>query len=318
MSRSVSAGSGDAEDVLPGNTLAEPCAATLEARIRARGAVLDMPFTQSLYKPLLDRQPREGVQVTHDICYGRDERHRLDVYRPAADQAIPRALMILMPGGGFVRGDKAERENFGQRFARAGIVTAVANYRLAPAHRWPAGAEDVIAVYRWMRQNADQFGIDPRRIFLAGESAGAAHVAAATLLRRFHPPGGLIIAGTVLISGVYNVHLERLARSQFGVPTPDPRNEAYFGPEFERYPSMSTVELIDAPPAAPLLITYAELDLLGMQVQAGELFARLVTRHGYSPELRVIRGHNHLTQVYAVNTGDESLTAPLLEFLQKQ
>jgi triacylglycerol lipase len=53
-----------------------------------------------------------------------------------------------------------------------------------------------------------------------------------------------------------------------------------------------------------------------MQVQAGELFARLVTRHGYRPQLRVIRGHNHLTQVYAVNTGDESLSAPLLEFLR--
>jgi triacylglycerol lipase len=117
---------------------------------------------------------------------------------------------------------------------------------------------------------------------------------------------------------VYNAYLESLARVQFGVTTPDPRNEAYFGSDLERYRQMSTVELIDAPPSAPLLITYAELDLLGMQVQAGELFARLVTQHGYSPQLRVIRGHNHLTQVYAVNTGDESLSAPLLEFVRAQ
>jgi triacylglycerol lipase len=158
--------------------------------------------------------------------------------------------------------------------------------------------------------------VDTKRIFLGGESAGAAHVAAATLVRRFHPQEGLVLAGTVLISGVYNVHLERLARAQFGVTTPDPRNEAYFGSDFDSYRRMSTVELIDAPPRAPILITYAELDLLGMQVQAGELFARLVTQHGYSPQLRVIRGHNHLTQVYAVNTGDESLSAPLLEFLR--
>jgi triacylglycerol lipase len=221
-----------------------------------------------------------------------------------------------MPGGGFIRGDKTERENFGQRFAREGIVTAVANYRLAPLHQWPAGAEDVIAAYLWVSRNAAQLGVDPNCIFLVGESAGAAHVAAATLVRRFHPKEGLVIAGTVLISGVYNAYLESLARVQFGVTTPDPRNEAYFGSDFERYRQMSTVELIDAPPSAPLLITYAELDLLGMQVQAGELFARLVTHHGYSPQLRVIRGHNHLTQVYAVNTGDESLSAPLLEFLR--
>lgn len=297
--------------------MSQSASSELEARIRARGAVLDLPFTQTLYKPLLDHQPREGVRISRDLGYGSDARHRLDVYQPVAEQATPRALMILLPGGGFIRGDKAERENFGQRFARAGIVTAVANYRLAPAHRWPAGAEDVIAVYRWMRAQAQHFGADPKRIFLAGESAGAAHVAAATLIRRFHPPEGLSIAGTVLISGVYNVHLQRLARVQFGVPESDPRNEAYFGTDFDRYPMMSTVDLIDAPPAAPMLITCAELDLLGMQVQAGELFARLVTQHGYNPELRVIPGHNHLTQVYAVNTGDESLSTPLLDFLQK-
>ena len=317
MSRSFSAGSSGGENPSSGNPSAESAASTIEARIRAHGAVLDMPFTQSIYKPLLDRQPREGVRVTRDLRYGSDERQRLDVYEPEAQGVAARSLMILMPGGGFIRGDKADRENFGQRFAREGIVTAVANYRLAPKHLWPAGAEDVISAYRWMRQHAARFGADANRIFLAGESAGAAHVAAATLVRRFHPEEGLAVAGTVLISGAYDPHLERLARGQFGVATPDPRNEAYFGSDFERYPQMSTVELIDAPPSAPLLITYAELDLLGMQVQAGELFARLVTRHGYSPLLRVIRGHNHLTQVYAVNTGDESLSAPLLEFLTR-
>jgi triacylglycerol lipase len=140
-------------------------------------------------------------------------------------------------------------------------------------------------------------------------------VAAATLVRRFQPAEGLNIAGAVLVSGVYNVHLEKLARSQFGVATPDPRNEAYFGSDFDRYPAMSTVELIDAPPF-PLLITYAELDLLQMQVRVGELFARLVTTHGFAPRLQVIRGHNHLTQVYAVNTGDEALGTPILDFLR--
>jgi acetyl esterase len=64
-----------------------------------------------------------------------------------------------------------------------------------------------------------------------------------------------------------------------------------------------------------MLITYAELDLVQMQVQAGELFARLVTRHGFSPELQIIRGHNHLTQVYSLNTGDESLSGPVVKFL---
>jgi acetyl esterase len=287
----------------------------IEARLRALGAVLDMPTARELYDPLLAVQPRGGVRVVRDQVYGSDERHRLDVYRP--EQAAARAPMLLaFHGGGFIRGDKSERDNAGLLFAREGFVTVIPNYRLGPVHRWPAGAEDVVAAVQWVAAHAAVYGGDPQRIYLLGESAGAAHVATATLLQRFHPPGGLRVAGAVLVSGVYNVQLEKLARRQFGVATPDPRNEAYYGSEADRYPAMSIVGLIDAEPF-PLLITYAELDLVQMQVQAGELFARLVTRHGFAPEIAVIRGHNHLTQVFAINTGDESLTGPVLQFLRR-
>jgi acetyl esterase len=291
--------------------------AARENRIRARGPVLDLHFAQSLYKSLLKEQRRDGVEVSRDIAYGNDPRHRLDIYKPMHGGAAPRPVMIFIPGGGFIRGDKADRENVGQRFAREDIAVVVANYRLAPAHVWPAGAEDVTRVYQWVRDNAERLGFDPARILLGGESAGAAHIAAATLIRRFHPPQGFDVAGTILISGPYNPVLEKLAREQFGVATPDPRNEAYFGSDFAHYPQMSTVALIDAPPTAPLLITFAELDLLQMQVQAAELFAKLVTEHNVKPQLRVIRGHNHLTQVYSVNTGDESLSTPVLEFIRE-
>jgi acetyl esterase len=289
---------------------------TIEQRIRARGPVLDMALTQSIYGPRLKDQPRDGVDVARDLAYGNDPLQTLDLYRPSAAGTAARPVMAFMHGGGFIRGDKKDRENVGQYFAQQGFVVAVPNYRLAPQHRWPAGAEDVISVYRWLKDHAASRGGDPNRICLAGESAGAAHVATATLIRRLQPAGGLEIRGAVFISGVYNPQLEKLARREFGVATPDPRNEAYFGSDFSRYPSMSTIDLIDAP-SFPLLMTFAELDLLQMQVQAGELFARLVTTHGFDPRLRVVRGHNHLTQVYAINTGDESLSAPILEFLHE-
>jgi acetyl esterase len=287
----------------------------IAARIRALGAVLDMRTTQQMYAPLLARQSFAGVKVERDLAYGPDVRHRLDVYRSEGTSGALQVLVVFH-GGGFVRGDKQERENAGLYFARAGYLVIVPNYRLGPAHHWPAGAEDVRSVIAWTQAHAADYGARPERPWLLGESAGAAHVATATLMRRFHPANGLAIAGAILVSGVYNVHLERLARAQFGVASPDPRNEPYFGSDFASYPSKSLVEHVDAQPF-PLLMTYAELDLLPMQVQAGELFARLVVKHGFTPQLRVIPAHNHLSQIFSVNTGDTSLSAPVLQFMRE-
>jgi triacylglycerol lipase len=284
--------------------------------IRKAGTAIDPQFARVLYAPALEKMA-QGGSAERDLAYGPHARHKLDVYRPLADAPAPAGgypVLIFLHGGGFLRGDKADRENFGRYFSRHGVLTIVPNYRLAPESHWPSGAEDASSVFAWAREHAARHGGNPQRIVIAGESAGAAHVAAATLVKRFHPAGGLRPAGIALISGVYNAGLELRARQQFGILTPDPRNEAYFGEDLSRHASMSTVELIDAEPV-PMLISYAELDPPQMQVQSGELFARLVTRHGYAPQINVVPGHNHLTQVYSVNTGDESLSATLLKFV---
>ena len=286
----------------------------LEQAIRAAGPVIDPAAAKALYAPLLRDAPRGG-EVVRDIAFGDDERHRLDVYLPlGADGPAP--VVIFLHGGGFIRGDKADRYHVGDYFSRHGILAVLPNYRLGPRHRWPAGAEDVAAALGWARAHVAQHGGNPDHIVLVGESAGAAHIAAATLLRRFHPPEGLRIAGAYLASGVYNAELELLARRQLGIATPDPRNEAYFGPDFASYRSMSTVAQVDAEPF-PLAISYAELDPVQMQAQAGELFARLVTQHGFQPQISVVAGHNHLSQVYSINSGDEALAGRMLAFVRQ-
>jgi triacylglycerol lipase len=288
-------------------------AATLAGRLRALGPVLDMPATAALYANVPELRTK-GLLLVPDVPYGDDPQQCVDIYRPAGATG-PRPVLLHFHGGGFIRGDKHERANAGRYFAGQGYLTLVANYRLAPGHCWPAGAEDVSRALQWTRQHAAAYGGDARQLFLMGESAGAAHVAAATLIRRFHPAGGLKLAGVVLSAGVYNAELEYRARRQFGTPTPDPRNDAYYGADLARLRERSIAQLIDALPF-PLLLSYAELDLPQMQLQAGELFARLVNQHGFAPELAVIPGHNHLSQFFSINTGDESLSAPVLRFLR--
>ena len=88
-------------------------------------------------------------------------------------------------------------------FARNGMLGINADYRLAPEAPWPAGAEDVRGVVRWLKQNARNYGGNPDRIFLFGQSAGATHVATYVFDRRFHSDKGNEVSGAILMSGRY-------------------------------------------------------------------------------------------------------------------
>lgn len=286
---------------------------TLARKLRAAGN--DLPAVAALYADALARQDRSGVQVHANVAYGPNERHQLDIYQPQGPQpASGWPVVLFLHGGGFIRGDKGHRANLGYWLAQQGFVAVLANYRLAPQHAWPSGPQDVVAAWQWLQQHGGQWGMDGRRVVLMGESAGAAHVAAAALVQAFQCADWRI-AGAVLLSGPYNARLEGLARSQFGIATPDPRNEAYMGSNPQGWDAASIVDLVSAPPF-PLWISWAEWDLLQMQVQAAELFARLVSRHGYQPQLHVLAQHNHFSQGYSFGTDDDTLSAPLLGFLR--
>lgn len=285
----------------------------LAARIREVGN--DLPAVAALYA---DAQPAHHADFANlhvDLSYGAHERHRLDLFTPTGvAPAGGWPVLAFFHGGGFIRGSKAHRQNIGHFLARHGYAVVLANYRLAPESRWPCGPEDVGQVWQWLQDNGCEFALDPSRIVLMGESAGAAHVAA-TVLREALQPQGWNIRGAVLLSGPYNPRLEGKARAQFGIDTPDPRNEAYFGSDPAVWDGASTVDHVTSAPF-PLLIGFTQLDLVQMQVQAGELFARLVSQHGFTPQLLVLPNHNHFSQGFSIGTDDTSLSDPLLTFLE--
>lgn len=136
------------------------------------------------------------VEVEHDLRYreGGDEAHRLDVYRPkGATGKLP--VVLHVHGGGFRILSKDTHWMMGLGFARprpegGGLLVVNVNYRLAPKHPFPAALEDVCAAWAWTLDRVADFGGDPERIALAGESAGANLVTAltvATCFRRGEP-----------------------------------------------------------------------------------------------------------------------------------
>lgn len=285
-------------------------------RLRQWGSRASLPEVKNLYAPWLIGQSTEGLECLSDLSYGTDPRHRLDVYRPAGAALRGAPVLVFFHGGGFMRGDKGDRANIGWWGASQGFVTVLANYRLAPAAVWPSGPQDVVSAWRCAVRNAEAWGGDPRRLFLMGESAGAAHVAAASLMRRFQP-ADWHVAGALLLSGPYDAGLEGQAPQALDIALPDLRNQAYFGADVSRWQEASIVEQIDASPF-PLLLAAADWDLLQMKVSAGALFSRLVRQHGFAPQLHWWPQHNHFSPGFSMGTPDDSVSGPIADFVRRQ
>lgn len=124
-----------------------------------------------------NRPERRGIDFTPDVAFGGAGAppQRLDVYRPQLARRAegPLPVVLYIHGGGFRMLSKDTHWYFGQRFARAGYLTFVIDYRLAPRHPFPAGVRDAQAAYKWVVENAAAWGGDASRIIVAGESAGA-------------------------------------------------------------------------------------------------------------------------------------------------
>ena len=96
-----------------------------------------MPEVKAFYGQRLAGQDRTGLDFAADLPYGEHPRQRMDVYFPQS-AGSGRPVLLYLHGGGFIRGDKADRANVGWWGARQGFVTLLANYRLAPEA--PSGA----------------------------------------------------------------------------------------------------------------------------------------------------------------------------------
>jgi acetyl esterase len=136
----------------------------------------------------LSRPERHNVEVLRDVAYDSDlSHHRLDIYRPTAS-AGPLPIVIYVHGGGFRILSKDTHWVMSLLFARRGFLVFNINYRLAPAHPFPAAVADACAAYRWVVANAAAYGGDTSRLLLAGESAGANLVTALAVAASYERP----------------------------------------------------------------------------------------------------------------------------------
>jgi acetyl esterase/lipase len=264
--------------------------------------------TSAIYRPLHIGTLPAGYTEFPDIAYGTDWRHRLDVVIPDGAGA-PRPVLMFVHGGGFIGGDKTGPGspfygNVTLWAARAGYVGLNITYRLAPAHRYPAGADDVSAALRWTHENIAAYGGDPASIILMGHSAGAAHVACCVAR------GERGVAGIALLSGVYDF-------ADFVKAGASTNLEAYLGSNGAIFREASPLGgLVES--GIPILLGCAEFDPPSFQRQTILLLNALFELKGTFPNVHFAAGHNHFSTVLHIgarNTDDRMLSDRLSDFI---
>jgi acetyl esterase/lipase len=147
----------------------------------------------------------EGINRVSNLTYGPLARQKLDVYQPK-NAKTPRPVIVFTYGGGFKTGSKDEYGFVAEAFSSLGYVTVIFDYRLYPQATWPAYLEDGAQAVAWVSNEIGKYGGDPKRILIAGHSAGAYIAAMLAVnpeyLRAANVPDGTIKAA-LTFSGPY-------------------------------------------------------------------------------------------------------------------
>ena len=206
----------------------------------------------------------EGVRINSNVS--------TDIVVPQGDGPFP--VMVYLHGGAWVAGSPRHYAKLSCRFAEAGFLTFVIDYRLAPEHPFPSGYEDCVEATRWVSENCSRWQGDPEKIAIGGDSAGGNLSAAVP-----NCVDGAILKAAVLIYGAFDFKamLERESSDEIDERVNRANqiaSEAYLGDDMEKLlsdPRVSPINDISRLP--PCHIVVGGLDAL--VVQSDALVAKL-------------------------------------------
>lgn len=300
------------------------------------------PTFQS-YAPLLFKQ-HDQIKSTscNTYTYGPHPRQQLDVYTPStAVRPISehsKSVLIFLYGGGFVRGDKSNKDmlnglvytNLGHYFAEnLGCAVVIVDYRLiSHGAAFPSGGEDLSLAIDWVVQHFAAKSTEPLDLYLMGNSAGGVHLATYLLAPDFASSRRRIITDS---SGVAKLQAAVLLSVplHFGQANPD-RSEVlstYFGTTIEEHCPLGLLKAakqdgsFDELEQVQTLVLTGSLDPEDEVVTPNQDFISEWSDAGTgssSLTVQIMEGHNHISPVLAVGTGvpaEEAWGRQVVDFL---
>ena len=147
--------------------------------------------------------------LERNVAFDPEMEPRLDVYWPATGEGHP--VLVFVHGGSWKDYDKDLFAPVAMKLVPEGMVVVIPDYTLYPGARYEQMAAEVAAALNWTLENIQAYGGDPRRVVVAGHSAGA-HLASLALLDerylRVYGRSADELCGLVGMSGVYDVQAE--------------------------------------------------------------------------------------------------------------
>lgn len=146
-----------------------------------RPPVEDGPFPPPTHYPPISNDAVRGARSWTGLTFAFDPGYRpltLDLHVPA-DAAGPVPVVVWVHGGGWTEGDRRYvplqwgQQTLFDKVVRAGLAVATVDYRLLAEAPFPACVHDCFAAVRYLRRYAGDLGLDPDRVGVWGESAGA-------------------------------------------------------------------------------------------------------------------------------------------------
>lgn len=268
-----------------------------------------VPETPAILQGWAERSAavRERLSRRLDIRYGPGPSETLDVFPSARDKA---PVLVFLHGGYWRALDKSEHSFIAPPFVAAGACVVVPNYALCPGSpdspvTVPRIVMQMVAALDWTWRNVARYGGDPRRITVAGHSAGG-HLAAMMLAchwRAYRPDlPSRLVHNALSISGVYD--LAPIRR------TPFLAGDLRLTPAQVRKASPA---LLPRPPAGRLF------SVAGGEESAEFLRQNLLIQQAWGrarvPLAEALPGLNHFTVLDALATPGQRLHQLALELL---
>lgn len=219
------------------------------------------------------------------------------IYTPVGAPASRAPGLVYFHGGGFIAGSLDSHDGIARALANACAArVASIGYRLAPEHPFPAAIEDGCAAARWVAQNASTLGLDPARLAVGGDSAGA--TLAAVVCQTTSADGSVPWALQLLLCPIMEFDAATASRAELASgyfldeATLEHDRRHYLGPDVNpadpRVSPLRARELRQLPPTS---IQTAEFDPLRDE---GREYARRLERAGVRTRYRCHSGMIHL------------------------